>query len=561
MAVADENALILVSATLLSLALLQRWPHEAAVPGGVLIAEALASVVLSECSSVCNPAFVFRQSRTSGLALGVLTVPCTLAAAHLQLQLPAQAAELGLLRAHLHAALAAAAVILVSAGMGWLARPADARRIALNVGLVSASFRAMLPSAPLWLYLIPAALVEPCVRMLLAHLPRCFSLGEACALSLGLGLLSTDVGLLLLCDTTGRGSTARLGADMGLCVARDETSAVAEVGLLCAVLLGGWLAASRALALRAGGGRRPTRVYANAAAFVVCVLYPLLRAAAGGEPLAWLCGFIASSRARAALLLYWLLVTAVGTCCISVVRARLPLIVVRKLYHALATLLFVPGILIDPKLMRLSFAIAIALFLALEYIRMSGAPPLAEPLSAYLRLYTDSRDAGPLITTHIYLLLGCALPLLATPGADAWDLRLPHEVLPPLAGVLALGVGDSVASYVGTRVGRTCWRGTSKTVEGTLAAVIAVMVGAIGLYAGALSLAPQAALASAAEQAREWQRVLVATLATCVLEAVTDQIDNLFLPLYFFCALQIGRPAAAAAGLVRAGDVHYAPPS
>jgi hypothetical protein len=33
--------------------------------------------------------------------------------------------------------------------------------------------------------------------------------------------------------------------------------------------------------------------------------------------------------------------------------------------------------------------------------------------------------------------------------------------------------------------------------------------------------------------------VLAATVSTCVLEAVTEQIDNLFLPLHFFVALRV----------------------
>lgn len=47
-------------------------------------------------------------------------------------------------------------------------------------------------------------------------------------------------------------------------------------------------------------------------------------------------------------------------------------------------------------------------------------------------------------------------------------------MLASLSGILSLGFGDATASLVGKRFGRCKWPGTKKTVEGTLAFIIAV---------------------------------------------------------------------------------------
>ena len=78
--------------------------------------------------------------------------------------------------------------------------------------------------------------------------------------------------------------------------------------------------------------------------------------------------------------------------------------------------------------------------------------------------------------THIYLLLGCAAPAWLTQGGP---LRSGLRPLFPIAGVLAVGVGDTAAAVFGTYFGRTPWAtpeeggpddspGSGKTVEGTV---------------------------------------------------------------------------------------------
>ena len=80
-----------------------------------------------------------------------------------------------------------------------------------------------------------------------------------------------------------------------------------------------------------------------------------------------------------------------------------------------------------------------------------------------------------------------------------------------LSGTLIVGVGDTVASMVGQRIGRRRWPGSKKTLEGTVAALVATALtveATLGLFGGGHS--NHAAL------------LLAAGLA-CVLEAVTEQ--------------------------------------
>ena len=115
-------------------------------------------------------------------------------------------------------------------------------------------------------------------------------------------------------------------------------------------------------------------------------------------------------------------------------------------------------------------------------MRALSIPPVAAPLSAFLARFLDSRDGGTLVLTHLYLLLGCALPLwladalpgppplppaataaaTAAAGAGAGvgagaGAPPPRSValdVAPFAGVVALGMGDAVASVVGVHLGR-----------------------------------------------------------------------------------------------------------
>ena len=81
---------------------------------------------------------------------------------------------------------------------------------------------------------------------------------------------------------------------------------------------------------------------------------------------------------------------------------------------------------------------------------MSNTPPFGPYLQYYTRRYQDDRDQGIVLLTPLYLLLGCAMPLwlhspslMTTLNEENWSST---QMLPALAGVLALGIGDTFVS-------------------------------------------------------------------------------------------------------------------
>ncbi|WWC89718.1 uncharacterized protein L201_004643 [Kwoniella dendrophila CBS 6074] len=183
----------------------------------------------------------------------------------------------------------------------------------------------------------------------------------------------------------------------------------------------------------------------------------------------------------------------------------------RKFFHALAVVMFIPGIAVDPAFTHLSFSVAFAAFNFAEYIRYFALWPFGVSVHLFLNEFLDHKDSGTAILSHFYLLAGCASPL--------W-LEGPTEILSYL-GVLSLGIGDALASIVGRKIGRLRWTTSSgKTVEGSIAFLVS-MLGCSGLLW----------LFGVVKPFNPIQYTITTTLAT-LLEAFSDQNDNLILPMY-----------------------------
>ncbi|KAF9172462.1 hypothetical protein BGX21_005332 [Mortierella sp. AD011] len=146
----------------------------------------------------------------------------------------------------------------------------------------------------------------------------------------------------------------------------------------------------------------------------------------------------------------------------------------RKYYHALAVVMFIPGYLADEPFMHIAFSVGLAALIFLEYIRYFAVVPFGKEIHLFLVGFLDARDGGPIILSHLYLLVGCATPV--------WLAE--QHVLAGLSGIFALGVGDAMASIIGKRFGKHRWPGTIKTVEGTIAFVVSVMIAAGAVFVG-----------------------------------------------------------------------------
>ena len=66
---------------------------------------------------------------------------------------------------------------------------------------------------------------------------------------------------------------------------------------------------------------------------------------------------------------------------------------------------------LQPSFLQLAFGVALAVFIMLEYLRLGNVYPVGDVLQNFLSSFTDYRDVGPFILSHMYLLLGCAMPV------------------------------------------------------------------------------------------------------------------------------------------------------
>lgn len=118
---------------------------------------------------------------------------------------------------------------------------------------------------------------------------------------------------------------------------------------------------------------------------------------------------------------------------------------VRKGYHALAVALFLPCLLLEPGLLGLALAVAFAVLVAVEAVRLAGLPHVSAAVHGFMTAFTDGRDVGPVFVTHFALLLGMAVPVWlelrpAGAGAGAGGPSPDQSAGPAaLAGILILG--------------------------------------------------------------------------------------------------------------------------
>ncbi|KAI3613808.1 dolichol kinase [Moniliophthora roreri] len=186
----------------------------------------------------------------------------------------------------------------------------------------------------------------------------------------------------------------------------------------------------------------------------------------------------------------------------------------------------------DPAFTHLCFSAAFALFTFAEYVRYFAIYPFGASIHLFMNEFLDQKDSGTAILSHFYLLTGCAgsLWLENSEGSvivPECSLSIRHHSfdsgspLLEFTGILVLGVGDALASIVGKRVGIHRWSPTSsKTLEGSVAFTVSVVICAWVLRLFGIV------------EAFSTYRYAGVIGYSSVLEALSDQNDNLTLPLF-----------------------------
>ncbi|KAJ1673107.1 hypothetical protein EV182_005876 [Spiromyces aspiralis] len=262
----------------------------------------------------------------------------------------------------------------------------------------------------------------------------------------------------------------------------------------------------------------------------------------GENLLLWVVGYLASDWRRSLLVAYWIAV--IGGSVVGYIylprwyicsKNKFIHNLRRKYYHLMVIAMFIPGFLWQPYMMSLSLAVALIGLWLVEMIRVFNVGSLGSRIHYFMSNFTDARDAGVIITSHFYLLVGCALPVWM--GGHAGDRSSVDHWIAPMSGVLTLGVADAVASVVGQKWGTRRWFGGSKTVEGSVGFVASLVVAVVVLDTGLAAVGstwPRLSLGNIAKYA-----------AVCggsgTLEAVSTQNDNLVVPLFTFAAANLIR--------------------
>ncbi|KAL9115420.1 MAG: hypothetical protein Q9227_000741 [Pyrenula ochraceoflavens] len=240
---------------------------------------------------------------------------------------------------------------------------------------------------------------------------------------------------------------------------------------------------------------------------------------------------------RLFLFSYWIVLLIVGIGIVSQLSSVVEVDTRRKVFHGLIVAMILPTVPVDPCFIALALSLVLAVFLLLDLLRACQVPPVASPLTRFLAPYVDGRDhRGPVIVSHIFLLIGCSIPLwlslagIPRGGSGPWQgWELSVRDVSMVSGVICVGMGDAAASLIGRRYGRHKWYwGGGKSIEGSVAFAVAVTIG--------LLLAKEWLKVGGWVESQETSvnlgRIILAASGASVTEAVlTGANDNVVVPL------------------------------
>ncbi|UPK93660.1 hypothetical protein LCI18_004595 [Fusarium solani-melongenae] len=253
---------------------------------------------------------------------------------------------------------------------------------------------------------------------------------------------------------------------------------------------------------------------------------------------------------RLLLSVYWLGILIVGLIIVFRLKDIYEVDTRRKVFHFMMVGMFLPATYVDPTYAALALSLILAVFLILDLLRASQLPPLSKPIASFLAPYVDGRDfRGPVVISHIFLLIGCAIPLwlalASIPRTGSGYLagwEVPTREVSMVSGVICVGLGDAAASLIGRRYGHRKWLwGGGKSLEGSVAFAIAVFAGlaaaSIWLKVGGWPATSEQAgvFASARNSA------MCASMASLTEAVLTGGNDNVIVPVVLWtCVKSLG---------------------
>ncbi|XP_014226576.1 dolichol kinase isoform X1 [Trichogramma pretiosum] len=341
------------------------------------------------------------------------------------------------------------------------------------------------------------------VVQLMSYLPGCFTLGEATAVMHGiiLFLMSTFQNLPLRYHLRPIHSN-----DIVTVILQVLTLSVIAICILCA---------------KYPIFRKTQSFYFLTFAMMVFITRPALNELLDQNPVYWVISFVLSSKSKILLVTYWtacLLFAFISINC-QILKGDKATTSIRKIFHILAVMVYVPGLILEPTLLYLASGVILSLFLMIELFRIYKIPPIGHFLQQGFTSFADEKDSIVSLTP-LYLLCGLS-----------WPLWLPADnmhILILMSGVMTIGIGDSAASFVGSRWGKHRYINSSKSFEGTYACAISQYIFIVALaLCGYVNTGPLLV------------RIICSTILVSILEAYTEQVDNLALPFVNYLCLSM----------------------
>lgn len=247
--------------------------------------------------------------------------------------------------------------------------------------------------------------------------------------------------------------------------------------------------------------------------FVGLTLYqldPIL----GKNSVVWIYEYATATSARLQILGIWLCSLLLLIPTIFNYKIQLSPNFRRKIWHFLVLALIVYPLHLDTEFVKVSLAGSLILFLIVEQTRYLKLYPFGALLDSHLRLFADFRDdKGPIIVSYIYLFIGISLPILFNNS---------------VVGLVVLGVGDSLASIIGSNYGVIFWGKSKKTMEGTMTFIIATFaVCSLLKYVGWFF------------DNKSFHAILLTCTLSGILEGNSNLNDNILIPGFMSVVLEL----------------------
>ncbi|GLV43996.1 Aldehyde dehydrogenase [Carabus blaptoides fortunei] len=261
--------------------------------------------------------------------------------------------------------------------------------------------------------------------------------------------------------------------------------------------------------------RKPIGFYGLTLSVVVFWIIGPLHLLLNKSPVLWIVHLLTDKFRTISVMAFWIVCSFLAVIVVhkQIQKGRKANTVVRKTFHILVTIVYLTGLIDQCSVLYLASGVIFAIIIALEILRLLNLPPLGSHLQDGFVVFSDEKDTGAVALTPLYLFAGCSLPLWLHPDTCDVTDSAGFNLLPLISGLLSIGIGDTLASAIGTWLGKHKWKDTNKTIEGTIACIMSQVAVVFILIQNGYIINSQPNIIKA----------MLSIIVTSIIEAKTDQ--------------------------------------